>query len=106
MMFVKLQIAARDPKTKVSFFLLLFRFRWFLAQIAIKTVPPIVNQQKKLSEYEFSRKIAFVVVFSRKSSFSRGACEMRYISFIDLFALKKVIPTICNVIFVKIPVKS
>ena len=56
MMFVKLQIAARDPKTKVSIFSLLFAFRWFLAQNTFIQVPPIVNIQKKRSEYEFLKK--------------------------------------------------
>ena len=37
---------------KVSIFSLLFAFRWFLAQKAIIPVPPIVNQQRKRSEYE------------------------------------------------------
>ena len=69
-MFVKLQIAARDPKTKVSIFSLLFGFRWFLAEIAIIPVPPIVNLQKKRSEYEFSRKVrggllSKIIFFSR-----------------------------------------
>ena len=55
-MFVKLQIAARDVKTKVSIFSLLFAFRWFLAQKTIIPVPPIVNLQKKQSDYEFLKK--------------------------------------------------
>ena len=52
MRFVKLQIAARDAKTKVSIFSLLFAFRWYFAQNAIIPVPSIL----KRSEYEFLKK--------------------------------------------------
>ena len=77
-MFVKLQIADRDAKTKVSIFALLFAFRWFLAQKAIIPVPPIMNLQKKRSEYEFLKKSCGRGGLLSKSSFSRGAFEMRY----------------------------
>ena len=52
MMFISCKLPHETRKLKSKFFWLLFAFRWFLAQKAIIPAPPIVNLQKKRSEYE------------------------------------------------------